>query len=75
MITVNTNPKKNKFIPYPKLMKCKHSDLIVLFTGINTGTAINDPIEQYDLGFFSSNWSSSDFEQYDGEITLKNKYE
>lgn len=64
----------NKSNKYPKLMKHLRdgSTLVVMFTDKRTGYVVlagND----YCLGFASMDWWPSDFEDYNGVITLTNQ--
>lgn len=64
---------KAKELPYPKLMKNKVTDLVVLFTAQGVGMSIykGNSLNGF-LGEYSKNWSCEQFEDYTGEVTLSN---
>lgn len=67
-------PKQDK--PFPKLMVNiePEYDLIILFTDEVTGTVIsdNDTENPYEVGYYSKAWTTKDFTDFEGSITLSN---
>ena len=66
------NPKSEK--SFPKLMICVdefNKGLIVLFSSIGCGTALNKSVA-YVNGYYSSSWVVSSFQDFEGSITLSN---
>ena len=74
-ITVNPEHKVNK-TPYPKLMICTDTHLILLMTTQNKGTVLRAKgFGMGQAGEYSSSWSPSGLEDYKGSITLENTHE
>lgn len=58
---------------YPRLKRSiSNHERVVLFTDNVTGTVINDGKEGYEKGDWSNSWEPTSFEDFPGEITLKN---
>lgn len=64
---------------YPKLMCCGYKnriDLVILMTGDDKtdaqGTVVYSSSSRFPIGYYSDSWLLSDFDDYMGEITLKN---
>lgn len=45
--------------------------IIVLFTDDTTGTVVHSPTSIPILGFHADNWTAGNFEDFCGELTLK----
>ena len=56
---------------FPKLMISQRG-VIVLFETHKTGVCLVDPNRDYKIGVYSPLWSVENFQDFDGEITLKN---
>jgi hypothetical protein len=74
---ITVNPKTTtKETPYPKLMICTDTHLILLMTTQNKGTVLRSKgFGMGQAGDYSSNWSPSLLEDYKGTITLENTHE
>ena len=61
---------------YPVLMYYRKNDMIVLFTGPQSGVVMNDN-DLYNAGYYSDNWGKCTnrdiWEKYSGKITLENR--
>lgn len=72
---MKTEIKENKEVkgkPFPKLMKCKHYNFIVLMSSKKTGVVVSNNA-YYEVGFISATWDMSCFEDFNGSITLSNE--
>ena len=59
--------------PFPKLMiNSLNKTTIALFSNPSEGTIIHSKGKLYPVGFHSQSLGSSDFEDFEGEITLSN---
>lgn len=58
-------------VEYPKLKIAKESGLIVLFSAPEKGTCLREN-STYKIGYYASDWCMGCFDDFDGEITLKN---
>mgnify|MGYP005997773213 CR=1 FL=1 len=57
---------------YPYIGVCKtDKDLIILFTGEETGVTINGG-QQYSAGDYSHEWVEPNFEPFEGVVELSN---
>jgi len=57
---------------YPKIMKSKEGDLIVLFSHYGGGTVLKDkPCNK--VGEHSNGWAMECFEEFNGVVTLTQK--
>lgn len=74
---INKDKPKSKTEIYPKLMISEDDEvvLVVLFTSFENGIAIysNDKDIKQKLYKYESYWDMSCFEDFDGEVTLRNK--
>ena len=59
-------------IPFPKMMKSIGSGNIVLFTKLGEGVMVHRCDGPTGLGEYDRLWSMPRFEDFDGEVTLKN---
>jgi len=59
-------------IKFPCLMVTEEYDVIVLFTSLTNGTCVMSEHPNYKVGEYSNGWAIDNFNQFDGEITLKN---
>ena len=65
---------------YPVLMKSKDSDIVILAFdgeyGVMEGIVLitNNP-DTFSVGEYSADWDKECFEEYDGEVILKNSNE
>jgi hypothetical protein len=71
MITSKVVENKESSNDFPKLMKSKASNAILLFTNPESGVVLISDTH-WDIGYFSKGWSSDSFEDFTGELTLKN---
>ena len=71
MITTTIKECKKVGTKFPKLMKSNDSSLIVLFESKNSGTVIVEG-STWKVGQSSRDWYANGFEDFTGEITLKN---
>ena len=62
--------KRNE-INYPCLMKCKHSEVIVLFTEKGQAVAVCDG-SNTSLGYYSTEWDMLYYAPFNGKVTLEN---
>lgn len=63
--------EKNK--NFPKLMKLKNDDLVLLMTNENSGTVmVTDNKNINKVGYYSNIWTINDFIDFEGKITLSN---
>ena len=69
----NREPEK-KELPFPKLMEGENTEgLVVLFTGMGTGSVVNvGGQNNYMFGYLSNSWTMSNFSDFDGKVILKN---
>ena len=56
---------------YPQLRRGTVTGVIVLFTGVSTGTVVHLGTSQYHLGERSTTWGPR-FTKYHGSVTLSN---
>ncbi|MGK0446511.1 MAG: hypothetical protein ACJA2M_000280 [Polaribacter sp.] len=74
MITSKIVENKESSNEFPKLMRSVKNGLIVLFTSKSIGTVLSVSIgSMHKLGDFSEFWTSKCFEDFTGELILKNK--
>ena len=59
-------------IKYPCLMITEEKDLIVLFVSSTKGICVMSDHPNFKVGEYSNGWAIDNFNQFDGEITLKN---
>tara|TARA_R110000772_G_C12955074_1_gene402693 strand:- start:163 stop:390 length:228 start_codon:yes stop_codon:yes gene_type:complete len=71
-ILLNFNCKVFTVVGFPKIM-IEEKGLIVLFEKHSTGTVIQGKAYGLNTGYHSTIWDMTNFEDYDGEVTLKNK--
>ena len=71
MITAEVKESKEVRTEFPKLMKSITTNTIVLFVDENSGTVVLDN-SGYELGNYLDGWVSSNFKDFNGELTLKN---
>jgi len=67
--------KKELVVEYP-CIKISNHDLIVLFSDVREGVvlAIGSTTNTiYKIGYYSHEWCESEFESFNGEITLSNE--
>ena len=70
--------RQSTFVTYPCFMESISSpDLVVLFSGPSTGTAVAVPngAEMYEVGHHSEAWNDDAFKVFDGELNLCNEPE
>ena len=58
-------------VEYPKLKIDRRSGLIVLFSAPEKGTCVREN-STYKIGYHASDWFMDCFQDFHGEITLKN---
>lgn len=64
---------------YPKLVRYKgiSSLIILLLTSERSGTILvnqdYDSLDHWPVGYHSDSWNPNNFEDYKGEVTLKNQ--
>lgn len=58
--------------PYPYFGRGKRTGNVVLFTGVNTGTAVHiEEISAYPMGYYSETWTEEEFTRITkGEIKI-----
>lgn len=71
MIKTKVKEVKEVGTEFPKLMKSNNSSLIVLFKSKNSGTVIVEG-NTWKVGRTSGDWVMDFFEDFTGELTLKN---
>ena len=71
MITTTIKEGKKVGTEFPKLMKSIESNLIVRFRELNSGIALVGD-EGSNEGEYSTDWDMEHFEDFTGELTLKN---
>ena len=72
MITTTIKVGKKVGTKFPKLMKSTHSDLIVRFQKPKVGIVLVGDEERLE-GCYSKAWTMKYFEDFNDELTLKNK--
>jgi hypothetical protein len=74
MIEVTTaTEQQQKEVPFPKLMKHKFSDSVVLFEEPKKGTIIiPSPRASGGIGTVCYEWDMAVFEDFEGSLTLTN---
>ena len=58
--------------PFPRLMKSKDYNTIVLFHDIKKGLILYSEIKTDEVGEYHENWNMEEFENYHGEIIISN---
>ena len=71
MITAKVKEGKKVGTEFPKLMKSESSGLIVLFEKHKHGVTVRKN-DDWRVGHVSDTWHMDNFEDFTGEITLKN---
>lgn len=76
-IISKTTEIPSKIKDFPKLMKRKidenyNYNLVVLFTKEDVGTVVSSNNDLYNIGYHCPSWAMEVFEDYDGEVVLKN---
>ena len=62
-----------KSLKFPKLMKHKTNNRIVLFETITRGVEVRGSNNMESaIGFTSNRWDTSDYEDFNGSVTLSN---
>lgn len=56
-------------MPFPKLMLCRSTEMVVLFTSEKEGMVIIDD-HVYNVGHYSVNWNANDFTDLPQHITI-----
>jgi hypothetical protein len=72
MIKVKIKEGKIVETKFPKLMKSNVSGITILFSEDGTGIIVNGN-GAYSVGELANNWDMHNFEDFNGELTLKNK--
>ena len=73
MIKSYTKLPAVKVSSFPKLMISTLTDMIVLFYDSGLGTVINEGrSELFEVGEYHGFYDTSEFEDYNGEVVLKN---
>ncbi len=70
MIKMTTGVDTSKVTKYPKLMISKQSSSIVLFIRGGDGIKLS-PVGE-DAGTYRFDWNMSQFEDYNGSVTISN---
>ncbi len=58
--------------PFPKLMICFESGLIVLMASPKNGVVVGKPTDIYHIGQYSEIWYMNNFTDFTGSVTLSN---
>jgi hypothetical protein len=66
MITPNEN-----YPEYPRLMKGKEDDDVVLFSSYENGTVIHSGTMEYPVGFHQTDWDMDSFITFIGSVILE----
>lgn len=72
MIEVEVRNTPSGVMGYPKIMKVKGMNKYVLFLVSNCGTVIKADDDVDKMGEYLTNWDMNLFEDFNGEIILKN---
>jgi hypothetical protein len=72
MIIANIKKGKKEVNNFPKLMKVKTSNSVLLFTSPKVGTVLVKDTD-WEVGHYSQNWYPDCFEDFTGELILKSK--
>lgn len=59
-------------LTFPRLMKSRFNNLIVLFNSRNSGMVVHPASQVNKMGSFYSSWGISTFEDYRGSVILSN---
>lgn len=74
--TIKTNIEKKESKPFPKLMKDKNEEFVILVTKSEgtylSGTVVktSEKTSSYPLGRVSESWYAHSFEDWKGSVTL-----
>ncbi len=71
IVIVTDNPDSGDK-PFPKLMICIHTGLIVLMTDECSGTFVGNQSKIYPFGHYSDTWNINHFTDFTGSVTLSN---
>lgn len=58
---------------YPKLMISNDNDFVVLFTDRGHGFVVHSSKGDREIGFVSVDWNMNIFEDFNGDLTLRNE--